>query len=155
MVDKKSFYNTTLADKGIIHVGHLFDTNGAMKPWSVFKSKSSLIISNHFYWIQLNKAIQKGWKENLCKEDKNWRDLTLSGHHIIKKYQIYSLTKCNSRDSCSLKVSLNETKTKSQIYFEKHFQNKEIEWKCIYLMSHRVTIEMNLHIYQYKLFYFK
>ena len=34
-------------------------------------------------------------------------------------------------------------KTKSQIYFEKLFQNKKIEWKCIYLMPLRVTIDTN------------
>ena len=35
----------------------------------------------------------------------------------------------------------------SQIYFEKHFQNKEIEWKCIYLMPDRVVIDTNLRIF--------
>ena len=42
LVDKRSFYNTTLAGTGINHVGELFGTNGAMKPWSVFKSEFSL-----------------------------------------------------------------------------------------------------------------
>ena len=32
LFDEKSFYNTTLADKGINHVRQLFHTNGAMKP---------------------------------------------------------------------------------------------------------------------------
>ena len=51
MVDKRSFYNTTLTDKGINHVGQLVDTNGATKPWSVFQSEFSLsktIISTGF-----------------------------------------------------------------------------------------------------------
>ena len=42
LVDKRSYYNTTLADKGINHVGQLFHTNGAMRRWSVFKSEFSL-----------------------------------------------------------------------------------------------------------------
>ena len=50
-VDKKSSYNTTLADKGINHVGQLFNTNGAMKLWAVFKREFSLSKSSHFYWI--------------------------------------------------------------------------------------------------------
>ena len=41
LVDKRYFYNTTLADKGINHVGQLFDTNGAMKTWSL-SSKENL-----------------------------------------------------------------------------------------------------------------
>ena len=83
------------------------------------------------------------------KGDKHFYDLTFSGHHIIKKYQIYSLSKCNSKELYSLQVSLNNTKTTSQIYFEKLFLNKEIEWKCIYLMPRRVTVDTNLRIFQY------
>ena len=98
LADKRSFYNTTLADKGINHVGQLFDTNGAKKPCSVFKSEFSLSKNSHFNWIQLNNAIPKAWRENLYKGDKHFHDLTFSGHHIIKKYQIYSLSMCNSKE---------------------------------------------------------
>ena len=70
LVDKRSFYNTTIADKGINHVRELFDTNGAMKPWFVFKSEFRLSKNSHFYWIQLDNAIPKAWKENLYKGDK-------------------------------------------------------------------------------------
>ena len=50
----------------------------------------------------------------------------------------------------SLQVSLNDSKTMPQICFEKLFQNKEIEWKFIYLMPRRVTIDTNVRIFQYK-----
>ena len=121
-----------------------------MKPWSVFKSKFSLSKNSYFYWIQLKNAISKAWKENLQKGDKHFHDLTFSEHHIIKKYQIYSLSKCNSKELYSLQASLNDTKTKSQTYFEKLFPNKEVEWKCIYLVVRRVTIDTNLRILKYK-----
>ena len=146
LVDKRPFYNTALADKGINHVGQLFHTNGAMKPWSVFESKFSLSKSSNFYWIQSNNVTLKAREENLCKGDKNFNDLTFTGHHI-KKYQIYSLSKCYSKELYSLQISLNDSKTKSQIYFEKLFQNKKIEWICIYLVTSRVTIGTNLRIF--------
>ena len=76
MVDKKSSYNTVLADKGTNHVGQLFDTNGAMKHWSLFKNEFSLSKNSHFYWIQLNNVIPKSWKENLYNGDDNFHDLT-------------------------------------------------------------------------------
>ena len=128
----------------------MFGTNGAMKPWSVLKSEFSWSKNSHFYWIQLNIAIPKAWKENLCKGDKNFHNLTFSGHHYFKKYQIYSLSKCNSKELYSQQISLDETKTKLQIYFEKRFPNKEFEWKCIYILSRRVTIDTNLHIFGIK-----
>ena len=121
MVDKKSFYNTTLADRGINDVGQLFDINGAMEVWSQFKREFSLSKSSHFYWIQLNNAIPNAWKENLCKGNKNY-DLTFSGHHI-KRFQIYSLSTGNSKELYS-QVSLNDSKTTSQMYFKKLFQSK-------------------------------
>ena len=96
LVDKRSFYNTTQANNGINHIGQLFDTNGAMKPWCLLKSEFSLSKNIHFYWIQLNIAIPKAWKENPYKEDKHF-DFTFSGHYIIKKYQIYSLSKHSSK----------------------------------------------------------
>ena len=35
--------------------------------------------------------------------------------------------------------------------FQKSFSNKEIEWKCIYLMPRCVTIDASLSIFQYKI----
>ena len=89
MVDKRSLYNTTLADKGINHLRQPFDTNGEMKPWSVFKSEFSLSKNNYFYWIQLNNAIPNAYKENLYKGDKILHEFNFSQHHIIKKYHVY------------------------------------------------------------------
>ena len=81
-----SFYNTTLVNKGTNHVGQLFDTNGAMKPWSVLKSEFRLSKNSHF--------------------------MSFSGHHITKKCQIYSLTKCSNKELYSLQVFLNDSRTK-------------------------------------------
>ena len=47
----------------------------------------------------------------------------------------------------SFQVSLNDSKTTSQIYIDKPFQKKEIEWKCIYLMPCRPTIDTKLLIF--------
>ena len=48
---------------------------------------------------------------------------------------LYSLDKCNSccclQKLCCLQISLNNSKTRSQLYFEDHFQIKEIDWKHV------------------------
>ena len=84
------------------------------------------------------------------KETKIFMTLPLADTISLKKYQIYSLSKCSSKELYSLQVSLNDTKTESQIYFAKNFPNKEIDRKCVYLMSCRVTIETNLHVLSIK-----
>ena len=86
---------------------------------------------SRFYWIQLDNDIPKACKENLYKGDENFLNLLYGGNHIIKKYQIYSLSKCNNKELYCLQISLNDSKTMSQIYFEKRFENNEIEWKFI------------------------
>ena len=63
-----------------------------MKPCSEFRIEFSLSKNSHFYWIQLYNAIPKAWKKNLYKADKNFRDFTFSGRHIIKKYHMHCLS---------------------------------------------------------------
>ena len=149
---KRSFYNTTLSDKGINQVGQLFDTNGPMK-WSEFKSVFDLSKNSnfHWHWIRLDNANPKAWKGNLSKGDENLHGLIFSGYHIIKMYQIYSLGKSNSKELCSLQVSWNDSKTTWEIFFENIFQNEEMELKCIYLMRCRVSTDTNLRIFHYKI----
>ena len=46
---------------------------------------------------------------------------------------------------------LQVEKSTAQKYFEKNFQNPELEWKNIYTLRRHVTINTNLHIFQCKL----
>ena len=69
-------------------------------------------------------------------------------HHLIKRNQIYSLDKSNSKELYCLQISLNNSKTRSQLYFEDLFQIKDIDWKHVYLLPHQVTVDTDLHIFQ-------
>ena len=51
----------------------------------------------------------------------------------------------------NMQLILNVENPTAQIYFEKNFQNLELEWKDIYTLPRRVTINTNLCIFQYKL----
>ena len=72
-------------------------------------------------------------------------------HHLIKSNQIYSLNKCDSKELYCPQISLNNSKTRSQLYFKDLFQNKDIDWKHVYLSPRRVTVDTNLPIFQYKI----
>ena len=72
-------------------------------------------------------------------------------HQLIKRNQIYSLEKCNSKELYCLQISLNNSKTKSQLYFEDLFQNKDIDLKNVSFLPSRVTMNPNLHIFQNKI----
>ena len=96
-------------------------------------------------------AIPKSWKEELRRSNHISDALSLYDHHLIKKNQIYSLDKCNSKELYCLQISLNNSKTRSQLYFENLFQIKDIDWKHVYLLPRRVTVDANLRIFQYKI----
>ena len=78
-------------------------------------------------------------------------DLIVNEHHLIKKHQIYWLEKLNSRELYNMQLILKVEQTTAQTYFEKKCQNPELEWKDIYTLPRRVTINTNLRIFQYKL----
>ena len=70
---------------------------------------------------------------------------------VLKKNQVYSLDKCNSKELYCLQISLNNSKTRSQLYFEDLFQIKDIDRKHVYLLPRRFTVDTNLRIFQYKI----
>ena len=81
----------------------------------------------------------------------NTSNLIINEHQLIKKHQIHCLQKLKNRDLYNLQLILKVEKTITEIYFEKNFQNPELEWKDIYTLPRRVTINTNLSIFQYKL----
>ena len=96
-------------------------------------------------------AIPKSWKEEIRRSNRISDALSVHDHHLIKSNQIYSLNKCNSKELYCLQIFLNNSKTRSQLYFEDLFQNKDVGWKQVYLLTRRVTVDTNLRIFQYKI----
>ena len=93
IMQNENINNLNIFENTFLYTAYAEDTTFFLKD-----EKSVMELMKTFYRIQLNDAIPKAWKENLYKGDKNFHDLTFSGHHIIKKYQIYSLSKCNSKE---------------------------------------------------------
>ena len=70
---------------------------------------------------------------------------------MIKKNQILSLNKLNSATLYEILIDANRIKPTSQTYFENLFLNFKPDWKSIYLLPRRVTMDTNLRMSQYKL----
>ena len=149
-IDNKSLCNNSLANQGINHARQLFNEKGMTKAWLDIKTQFNLSNKQHYFWIQLINAIPKSWKEELRRSNRS-NALSMYDHQLIKKNQIYSLHKCNSKELYCLQISLNNSKTRSQLYFEDLFQIKDIDWKHVYLLPRRVTMDTNLRIFQYKI----
>ena len=104
-----------------------------------------------FYWRHIIHAIALAWKEMFLEFGDNISDLIINERYLIKKHQIYCLEKLNSRELYKMQLMLSVEKPTAQTYFEKKFQNPELEWKDIYTLRRRVMINTNLCIFQYKL----
>ena len=106
-IDNRSLCNNSLANQGINHVGQLFNENGMAKAWLDIKTQFNLSNKQHHFWIQLVNAIPKSWSEELCKSNRISDALSVYDHHLIKRNEIYSLDKCNSKELYCLQISLN------------------------------------------------
>ena len=146
-IDNKSLCNNSLANQGINHVGQLFNENGMAKAWLDIKKQFNLSNKQHYFWIRLTNAIPKSWKKELRRNNRIPDALSVYDYHLIKENQIYSLDKCNSKELHRPQIFLNNSKTRSQLYFEDLFQIKDIDWKHVYLLPRRVTMDTNLRIF--------
>ena len=96
-IDNKSLCNNSLANQGINHARQLFNEKDMTKAWLDIKTQFNLSNKQHYFWIQLINAIPISWKEELCRSNHILDALSVYDHHLIRKNQIYSLDKCNSK----------------------------------------------------------
>ena len=113
------------------------------------RAKLGLDGNKKLYWRQVIQAIPCPWEEMFLECGNNISDLIIKEHDIIKKHQIYFLEKLNSRELYNIQLKLE--KPTAETYFKKNSQNPELEWKDIYTIPRRVTIDTNLGMFQYKL----
>ena len=91
------------------------------------------------------------WKLTLLNDNGNCQNLEYLSHHLIKNNQILALEKLIPKELYSLSIFLKTETPTSQKYFIRPFPNLQCDWKGIYLLTRKVTIDTKLRIFQYKL----
>ena len=81
------------------------------------------------------------WKEILRNYPESINSLVIQDNHLIKKYQVLSLNKLNSATLYEILIDTNKIKPTSQTYSENLFSNFNLDWKSIYLLPWRVTLD--------------
>ena len=61
------------------------------------------------------------------------------------------MNKLNSATLYEILIEANKIKLTTQTYFENLFSNFNLDWKSIYLLPRRVTLDPNLRMFQYTL----
>ena len=70
----------------------------------------------------------KSWKDIILKNKGNAKNVVTYDHHIVRKSQICSLNKLNSKEFL-IPVDANTVKVTAQDYFENLFESSEFNWK--------------------------
>ena len=110
-------YFREFSKKGLDFVGQLFALEGKLKGGIAIKNECHLLESKSFQWMQLVDAFETSWKQSIREQNTNLNSLSLYDHHLKKK-QVYSLGKLNSKELCNTLILGNYKKPTSQGYFE-------------------------------------
>ena len=82
--------------------------------------------------------------------DGSLENLLIQDHHLIKEDQMLCLTKLSSNELCKIQIIIKYKKPTSQSYFEKIFENSNLDWETIYLLPRIATVDATICVFQYK-----
>ena len=97
-------------------------------------------IQNKFLWSS-KKSNLSSWKLTLLNDNVNCQNIEYLSHHLIKNTQILALEKLIPKELYSLSIFLKTEIPTSPRYFIRLFPNLQCDWKDIYLLPRKVTID--------------
>ena len=77
----------------------------------------------------------KTWKAIILKDNRNGKKIVIFDHRIVRKFQIYNLNKCVSKQLHLILVDASAIKPTAQDYFENRFETLQFNWKKIFSNS--------------------
>ena len=104
---------------------------------------------SYFRWKQIVHSIPKTWKKVLKESQSDGSNLVLDDHQLLKNIRTLSIDKMNSKEIYSTIISPKVNIPTSRIYFEKKFPFYNFQWKDIYKLPRKVTINAYLSSFRY------
>ena len=95
---------------------------------------------------------QKKFRKKILKENQSdSSNLVLLDHQLLKNNRTLGIEKMNSKEIYSINISSKVNILTSRTYFEKKFPLYNFQWKDIYTLLCKVTINAYLRSFQYKI----
>ena len=116
-----------------------------------YKYEYNLTDKETFWWLQLVHAIPKLWVAALNKDLLLSINFAIYDHNLIKKCQLYILSKLVSKELYNISLCSLCGKLTSQIYCEKLLGITNLNWKEIYILPRKVSMHTNLRMFQFKI----
>ena len=89
--------------------------------------------------VQLVDSIPERWKSIIKENYENATNLIIHDHHLIKGSRFITLDKLTSTEIYSILISKVQNKPSSDIYFKNLFNDYNIDWTAIYMLSRFAT----------------
>ena len=89
------------------------------------------------------------WK-TIIKHNCSNATLLLRNHHLIRKNNLISLDQLHCWELYNILVYTSPHKPTSQVYFENLFREQDLNWKEIYILPRKVSLDCNVRSFQYK-----
>ena len=106
---------------------------------------------SYFKWYQLIHAIPRPWKLAVLNDQGNCKNVIYLNHRLINNNQVLAIEKLVPKELYFLSIVLKNERPTSQKYFCNIFPNLQVQWKEIYLLLRKVSIDTNLRMFQYKI----
>ena len=153
--DKPQFYKKSFM-AGISRIKDIFLTNGKLKAWNFFSEKG-LNLNNYLLILGLSKAIPQSWRVLLnsgtscCSQtpDLDFTDFTELIFH--SKTGNINLIKLTSKKLYWILVEDIRVPPTARLKYNSIYNDQVFNWKQIYLIPHKVPLDIRTRIFQYKL----
>ena len=140
-----------LPNKNIIFSCDLFNTKNELKTWDEIKVTYELSDKSYFKWRQIINSVPKTWKKILKENQSDSSNLVLLDHQLLKDNRALGIVKMNSKEIYSIIISSKVNIPTPRTYFEKKFSLFNFQYKDIYTLPRKVTMNAYLRSFQYKI----
>ena len=140
-----------LPNKNIIFSCDLFNTKNELKTWDEIKVTYELSDKSYFKWRQIINSVPKTWKKILKENQSDSSNLVLLDHQLLKNNRTLGIEKMNSKEIYSIIISSKVNIPTPRTYFEKKFSLFNFQYKDIYTLPRKVTMNAYLRSFQYKI----
>ena len=153
--DKPQFCKK-LYTEGITHFKDILSPSGKLMPWQHFKEKG-VSSCDYLLLIGLSKGLPDTWKALLKSYTANTPPQTASNPFTIAEFSLnhnganINLNKLTSHKLYWILVEQIRVYPTAKLKYESLFNDQNLDWKEIYLIPHKVTLDIGIRIFQYKL----
>ena len=155
-IDDKPRFCKKLLMTGITRIKDILLPNGKLKPWNFFKEKG-LNLNNYFLILGLSKSLPASWSALLTSDSTSHSLNPDSFLNDFTEYIFHSKTgdinliQLTSKKLYWILVDDIRIPPTARLKYSSIYDDQDLNWKQIYLIPHKVTLDIKTRMFQYKL----